>query len=56
MVFLSPGLKGVVIEMINPTKHSNYEALKTTVFFVFFKTVKKDEAVQVTLLESANMC
>lgn len=38
MVFLSPGLKGIVLEIIQPTKCPNCVALK--LFFFFFLLLK----------------
>lgn len=38
MVFLSPRLKGIVLEIIQPTKCPNCEALKF--FFFFFLLLK----------------
>lgn len=39
MVFLSPGLKGIVLEIIQPTKCPNCVALKLF-FFLLLKTAK----------------
>lgn len=56
MVFLSRGLKDIVIEMIHSTKCTNCEALKLLPFFVLLKTVNKEQAVQLILFESASIC
>lgn len=54
MVFLSPGLKGIVLEIIHPTKCPNCEALD--LFFFSTSQDSKDQAVKLILLQSANMC
>lgn len=56
MVFLSPGLKGIVLEIIHPTKCPNCEALKLFPFFFPTSQDSKDQAVELILLESANTC
>lgn len=54
MVFLSPGLKGIVIEIVHPTKRPNCEALKLLPFFSTSQN-SKDKAVELILLERANI-
>lgn len=55
MVFLSLGLKGIVIEIIHPTKCPNCKALELFPFSPISQD-SKDQAVELILLESPNMC